>query len=84
MMHIRNFSYYTPAEPDVAGAMYLKSEDGQDWYECQALFSPETLKVVYDSRGVITGYGKETALLWPVNQSVAEVPDTPESRKIDL
>ncbi|HGV8144498.1 TPA: DUF4376 domain-containing protein [Escherichia coli] len=83
-MHIRNFSYYTPAEPDVAGAMYLKSEDGQDWYECQALFSPETLKVVYDSRGVITGYGKETALLWPVNQSVAEVPDTPENRKIDL
>ncbi|HIB5230270.1 TPA: DUF4376 domain-containing protein, partial [Escherichia coli] len=48
------------------------------------LFSPETLKVVYDSRGVITGYGKDTALLWPVNQSVAEVPDTPENRKIDL
>ncbi|MCW7447482.1 hypothetical protein OHD41_26715 [Escherichia coli] len=62
MMHIRNFSYYTGGA-DVAGAMYLKSEDGQDWYECQALFSPETLKVVYDSRGVITGYGKDTALL---------------------
>ncbi|EEU2973951.1 phage tail protein, partial [Escherichia coli] len=74
MMHIRNFSYYTPAEPDVAGAMYLKSEDGQDWYECQSQFAEDTLKVVYDSRGVITGYGKDTALLWPVNQSVAEVP----------
>ncbi|HCT3338891.1 TPA: DUF4376 domain-containing protein [Escherichia coli] len=84
MMHVRNFSYYTPAEPDVAGAIYLKSEDGQDWYECQSRFAEDTLKVVYDSRGVITGYGKDIKLLWPVNQSVAEVPDTPESLKIDL
>lgn len=84
MTHIRHFTYYTPAEPDVAGAMYLKSEDGQDWYACQSQFAEDTLKVVYDSRGVITGYGKDITLLWPVNQSVAEVADTPENRKIDL
>ncbi|EPO6291985.1 TPA: phage tail protein, partial [Escherichia coli] len=32
-MHIKNFRQYTPENPDVPGAMYLKSEDGQDWYE---------------------------------------------------
>ncbi|EJF8280814.1 hypothetical protein ABK180_005487, partial [Escherichia coli] len=53
-MHIKNFRQYTPENPDVPGAMYLKSEDGQDWYECQSLFSAETLKVVYNSAGVIT------------------------------
>ncbi len=84
MIHIRNFTYYMPETPDVAGAMYLKSEDGQDWYACQSQFAEDSLKVVYDSRGVITGYGKDVTLLWPVNQSVAEVADTPESRKIDL
>ncbi len=31
-MHIKNFRQYTPENPDVPGAMYLKSEDGQDWY----------------------------------------------------
>ncbi|GCR10108.1 phage tail fiber assembly protein [Escherichia coli] len=30
-MHIKNFRQYTPENPDVPGAMYLKSEDGQDW-----------------------------------------------------
>ncbi|EOA0418310.1 phage tail protein, partial [Escherichia coli] len=27
-MHIKNFRQYTPENPDVPGAMYLKSEDG--------------------------------------------------------
>ncbi|EOO2805186.1 DUF4376 domain-containing protein, partial [Escherichia coli] len=26
-MHIKNFRQYTPENPDVPGAMYLKSED---------------------------------------------------------
>ncbi|EEV3327845.1 phage tail protein, partial [Escherichia coli] len=54
-MIIKSFKLYTPEKSDVPGAMYLKSEDGQDWYECQSLFSAETLKVVYNSAGVITG-----------------------------
>ncbi|EGM7854480.1 tail fiber assembly protein, partial [Escherichia coli] len=64
--------------------MYLKSEDGQDWYECQSLFSAEMLKVVYNSAGVITGISRVASVLWPVNQSVVEVADTEENRKADI
>ncbi|ENC2999043.1 tail fiber assembly protein, partial [Escherichia coli] len=83
-MIIKNLKHYTPEKPDVPGAMYLKSEDGQDWYECQSLFSAETLKLVYDSNGIITSISKDVSMLWPVNQSVAEVADTEENRKADI
>ncbi|EEQ8813126.1 phage tail protein, partial [Escherichia coli] len=69
-MIIKSFKLYPPEKPDVPGAMYLKSEDGQDWYECQSLFSAETLKLVYDSNGIITSISKDVSMLWPVNQSV--------------
>ncbi|EIG4728797.1 phage tail protein, partial [Escherichia coli] len=72
-MIIKSFKLYTPEKSDVPGAMYLKSEDGQDWYECQSLFSAETLKVVYNSAGVITGISRVASVLWPVGQSVVEV-----------
>ncbi|ENC4725925.1 phage tail protein, partial [Escherichia coli] len=83
-MIIKSFKLYTPEKSDVPGAMYLKSEDGQDWYECQSLFSAETLKLVYDSNGIITSISKDVSMLWPVNQSVAEVADTEENRKADI
>ncbi|EFM8157539.1 DUF4376 domain-containing protein, partial [Escherichia coli] len=83
-MHIKNFRQYTPENPDVPGAMYLKSEDGQDWYESQSLFKGDTLKVVYNSAGVITGISRVASVLWPVGQSVAEVADTEENRKADI
>ncbi|HCM2546878.1 TPA: tail fiber assembly protein, partial [Salmonella enterica subsp. enterica serovar Durban] len=37
------------------GAYFLESEDGQDWYECQSLFSDDTAKIMYDHEGVIWG-----------------------------
>lgn len=82
-MVIKNFKRYTPENPEVPGAMYLKSEDGQDWYACQSLFSAETLKLVYDSQGIITSISRDVSMLWPVNQSVAEVADTEENRRAD-
>ncbi|EOQ9902416.1 TPA: phage tail protein, partial [Escherichia coli] len=60
------------------------SEDGQDWYECLPLFSPDTLKVVYNSAGVITDISRDVQALWPANQSIAEVADTEENRKADI
>ncbi|HFP0556691.1 TPA: phage tail protein, partial [Escherichia coli] len=73
MNNFKNFMLYTPENPDVPGAMYLKSEDGQDWYECQSLFKGDTLKVVYNSAGVITDISRVASALWPAGQSVAEV-----------
>lgn len=84
MNHFKNFTPYTPDNPDVQGAMYLKSAEGHDWYECQSLFAADTLKVVYDSRNVITSVSSDVSMLWPVGKSVAELPDTEENRRVDI
>ncbi|EDV3695260.1 tail fiber assembly protein [Salmonella enterica subsp. enterica] len=65
------------------GAFFLESEDGQDWYECQSLFSDDTAKIMYDPEGVIWGGVNKpvpqrgntyaVSMLWPVNMSVAEI-----------
>ncbi|HCP9279012.1 TPA: DUF4376 domain-containing protein [Escherichia coli] len=83
-MIIKSFKLYPPEKSDVPGAMYLKSVDGRDWYESQSLFAADTLKLVYDSNGIITSISKDVSMLWPVNQSVAEVADTEENRKADI
>ncbi|EDC2226588.1 tail fiber assembly protein [Salmonella enterica] len=64
-------------------AYFLESEDGQDWYECQSLFSDDTAKIMYDHEGVIWGVINKpvpqrgntyaVSMLWPVNMSVAEI-----------
>ncbi|HGF8674959.1 TPA: tail fiber assembly protein, partial [Salmonella enterica subsp. enterica] len=65
------------------GAYFLESEDGQDWYECQSLFSDDTAKIMYDHEWVIWGVVNKpvpqrgntyaVSMLWPVNMSVAEI-----------
>lgn len=72
----------TQAEINI-GAYFLKSDDGQDWYECQSLFSDDTAKIMYDHEGVIWGVVNKpvpqrgntyaVSMLWPVNMSVAEI-----------
>lgn len=75
----------TQAEINI-GAYFLESEDGQDWYECQSLFSDDTAKIMYDPEGVIWGVVNQpvpqrgntyaVSMLWPVNMSVAEIDAT--------
>ncbi|EDA8239325.1 tail fiber assembly protein [Salmonella enterica subsp. enterica serovar Brandenburg] len=72
----------TQAEINI-GAYFRESEDGQDWYECQSLFSDDTAKIMYDPEGVIWGVVNQpvpqrgntyaVSMLWPVNMSVAEI-----------
>ncbi|HAT3959729.1 TPA: tail fiber assembly protein [Citrobacter freundii] len=89
MQNIKNFKKYTPTEEQIAEwklpaiALYLISEDGQDWYQCQKKFSPDTFKVMYDENGVIRSSSKIAGYLTPDNFSVAEVEDTPENRRAD-
>ncbi|MCZ8805596.1 tail fiber assembly protein [Escherichia albertii] len=87
--HIRNFKL-TPTPPDndftrnaPPGTLFLTSEDGQEWYECQQLFSPNTAKIMYDADGVIWGVVNKpvpqrgdiyaVSMLWPVDMSVVEM-----------
>lgn len=73
-----------PTEEEIEiGAFYLVSDDGQDWYECQELFSDDTVKIAYDSAGLIwqivaepipqRGNVYAVSMLWPVDMSVAEI-----------
>ncbi|ECH9713656.1 DUF4376 domain-containing protein [Salmonella enterica subsp. enterica serovar Javiana] len=84
MQNIKHFTPYEPESPAFPGAAYLKSEDGQDWYECQKHFADDTLKFTYDDNGVITCITRDVSGLWPVGLSVAEVPDTTANRRADI
>ncbi|EAS1726805.1 DUF4376 domain-containing protein [Salmonella enterica] len=84
MQNIKHFTPYEPESPAFPGAAYLKSEDGHDWYDCQKLYSPDTLKFSYDPDGVITCITRDVSGLWPVGLSVAEVPDTTANRRADI
>ncbi|HBV7431468.1 TPA: tail fiber assembly protein [Citrobacter freundii] len=90
MQNIRNFRLVdmpknrekTPGEINI-GSLFLESEDGLDWYECQAFYSDDTAKIMYDGSGIIWGVVNKpvpqrnntyaVSMLWPVNMSVAEL-----------
>lgn len=90
MRDIKHFRQYIP-EKDLlekysvsdSQVLFLLSEDGQDWYDCQASFADDTVKIMYDSDGVIRAMVNTpvsqhdniyaVSLLWPVDMSVAEI-----------
>ncbi|TXE36452.1 tail fiber assembly protein [Serratia marcescens] len=76
MKLLKNLKQYTPDEPALGGAVaYLCDEDGNDWYEQQKEFSPDTVKIAYDSDGIIWAVSRDVSMLWPVNLSVAEIAE---------
>lgn len=89
MINLKNFTKYKPEDPEKQEiensikAIFLQSEDGQDWYECQKSFSELTSKVMYDSGGVIRAITHDISSLYPEGKSVAEVEELPESVSID-
>ncbi|HGG6756917.1 TPA: DUF4376 domain-containing protein [Salmonella enterica subsp. enterica serovar Java] len=89
-MNIKNFTPGDPKTPEQLElankhrVLFLFSEDGQEWYESQKQFAPDTIKFTYDSDGVIRSISRDVSALWPVNLSVAEVPDTTANRRADI
>lgn len=83
MINIKNFRKYTPENPPVAWALYLISEDGQDWYECQKQFAETTYKIMYDSNNIVRSITTDVSTLCPVNASVAELDTLPDGVNID-
>ncbi|WP_323835082.1 tail fiber assembly protein [Photorhabdus africana] len=85
MQNIKNFSQYTPDSKQARkiiedfNAIYLKSEDGQDWYECQKSFNPDTIKVMYDFNNIIRSISGDVSAFNPDGMSVAEVSNLPDS-----
>ncbi|EKA4656615.1 DUF4376 domain-containing protein [Salmonella enterica] len=89
-MNIKNFTPGNPKTPEQLElankhrVLFLFSEDGQEWYESQKQFAPDTIKFTYDSDGVIRSISRDVSMLWPVNASVAEVADTTANRRADI
>lgn len=103
MQDIKNFKSYTPdaelidkyKQSDGKLPLFLISEDGQDWYECQSNFSDDTVKVLYNDSGVIVGLVDApvphrgniyaVSVFFPSDLSVAEisVADLPAGCCID-
>lgn len=90
MVNIKNFTPGNPKTPEQLElankhrVLFLFSEDGQEWYEAQKQFAPNTIKFSYDSDGVIRSISRDVSALWPVNMSVAEVADTTANRRADI
>lgn len=64
--------------------IWLFSEDGKNWYDELQRFSPDTLKIAYDSEGVIRRIDKDVTAINPDGFSVAELPDTTANRRADI
>ncbi len=89
LQYFKNFTIYDPVPdennkiPLRRGAKFFKSDDGHDWYECQKLFSPDTIKIAHNSAGVIVSIGRDVSGFWPEGKSIAEIPDTTANRRVD-
>lgn len=78
MRNDRNFKIYTPVEKPYGDAMYLISEKGEDWYQVQDKYLPDTVKVEYEEDGTIIRTSTDVSTLVPAGRSVAEIKSLPD------
>lgn len=53
--------------------LVLEDIEGNDWYEVQANFNGDTLKIVFNPDGLIISYSHDASALFPLGGSVAEM-----------
>ncbi|MCS2154703.1 tail fiber assembly protein [Scandinavium goeteborgense] len=103
MQNIKNFRKVEPTEKqrtlfksdDGSIPVFLMSEDGMDWYESHKLFADDTIKIMYDSEGIIRslvdapvpqrGNIYAVSMFYPLDMSVVEISqaDYPAGCAID-
>ncbi|EAW4593508.1 tail fiber assembly protein [Salmonella enterica] len=83
MLTLKNLTRYTP-ETFISGVIYLRDDEGNDWYESQKLFREDTWKIVYGGDGIICSCAKDVTMLYPANMSVTEVDSLPAWFEADL
>lgn len=90
MQHLKNLKKYTPDDKESQllikdyNVEFLISDDGRDWYESQASFSPDTLKVAYDEAGIIRSISQDVSSIYPRSFSVVELPATEANLRVTL
>ncbi|EBV5086475.1 phage tail protein [Salmonella enterica subsp. enterica serovar Minnesota] len=90
MIHLKNIRSQNAATPEQfdltrhLGVIWLISEDGKNWYDELANFAPDTLKIAYDSEGVIRRVDTDASMINPEGFSVVELPATTANRRADI
>lgn len=91
MQNIGKFTRYIPddkyktREIDGEPVLYLRDENGNDWYETLSLFDEySTLKVGYYDDGRVGTFSTNIYAFAPVNMRVVELPATEENMQIAL
>ncbi|MBF1994484.1 tail fiber assembly protein [Serratia symbiotica] len=71
-------------EAEQFNVQFLISDNGEDWYETAKTFEENTVKISYDSNGVIRSISEDASMLFPLNCSVSEFSpsDIPEGINI--
>jgi hypothetical protein len=79
MKEFKNFVAYVPsatseeAENLPYEILYMRDEEGKDWYEIQTELSQDSIKVVYDDNGTVAQYNTDASVLYPLGFSVAVI-----------
>lgn len=79
MNNFKNFTLstaLTPVQQDLKNEFsieFCEDETGIDWYHLRFKFSENTLKLVYDSTGLIVSASYDADTLRPLGMSVAEI-----------
>lgn len=73
MKHFKNFKLYEPDDKNLPTALYLRDENGNDWYSVIDGFTPDTFKITYRDDGLIIGCEIDASGLFPVDLSVVEI-----------
>lgn len=64
--------------------IFLRDESGNDWYECQKKFCPETLKIAFDDDGLIRQFSMDVTTIMPEGLSVRELKATSLPQGLDV
>lgn len=85
MVLMKNLEVYNSEIHTGKSVLFLKDSEGRDWYESQKLFDDKSLKFMFNSAGIVTSTSYDVSTLWPVGNSVAEIPasEVPENLDID-
>ncbi|WP_426472451.1 tail fiber assembly protein [Escherichia marmotae] len=89
MLHLKNITAGNPKTAEQYkltkehGIEWLFSESGENWYEEQKKFSPDTIKIAYLPSGRVFAVEKDVTGIDPKGMSVIELPDITAYRRIE-
>lgn len=79
MMRLNNVSVYTPENPPYGnGIVYFRSEEGQDFYEAQSLFTRKYKLCIETDTGIVRSIAEDVSTLYPAGFSVVETNYLPD------